>query len=102
MLTCQRKGGAKEEKVLGADPFSFPDGTARVVGRRAMHSAPPNGKLLVSLLLLIMAIPVVQLTLMIQNKPMGANSGIFSGDDPQDKKETLYPAGATLACPSST
>ena len=82
----------------GADPSSLPDSTARAAGGRATHSDPPNGKLLVSLLLLIMAIPMVQLALMIQKKPVGANSGIFSGDDPQDKKETLYPAGATPAC----
>ena len=88
--------------LLGADPSSLSDGTAQVVGRRATHSEPPNGKLLGSLLLLIMAIPMVQLALMIQKKAMGANSGIFSGDDPQDKKETLYPAGATPACPSPT
>ena len=88
--------------MLGADPSSLPDGTARAAGGRATHSDPANGKLLVSLLVLIVAIPVVQLALMIQKKPMGANSGIFSGDDPQDKKETLYPAGTTPTCPSST
>ena len=34
----------------GANPSSLPGGTARVVGGRAMHSDPPNGKLLISLL----------------------------------------------------
>ena len=56
-LTCRRRRGAKGEKVPGANPSSLPDGTARVVGGRATHGNPPNGQLLVSLLLLIMAIP---------------------------------------------